>query len=349
MRAVSFLLLILLVVLCLPVRAQLPDWKATKPIFVEAGPRVSAVRRDAAGRYLVLESRPATLFVFDANLKFLGKYVAQTGQDTLSFAEDFTVGDDGKIYVADRGTQTVKILSPSGELLQAIAFPRPVSVAVVQGELFVSSAKARELISVVNAGSKVIREFGALQEVADRADVQRTFNIGLVRRDAAGHIYYLFRYLPTPTIRKYSPLGYLVAEFQLAATGLPRPQPRPPKEVFPVRPGEQPPRVTRTERAIERAAARTPRDVLTALAVDPRSEELWVGAGSSLLHYDREGRHLGEWQALGPGGAPLEIDDLLLEPDHVIVVSTGRGCFLLPLPPVAFEGRPTPRPQADRP
>ncbi len=297
------------------------EWKATKAIFLEAGTGVSAVRRDAAGRYLVLQSRPATLFAFDANLKLLGTYVPQAGQDALSFAEDFTVGDDGKIYVADRGSQGIKILSASGELLQTIPFPQPVSVtASAAGELFISSAKARVLVSKVNAAGKVIGEFGALREVAERADVQRTFNIGLVRRDAAGHIYYLFRYLPTPTIRKFSPLGHLVAEFEITATSLPRPQPTPP------------PRVTKTERAIERAAAMTARDVLTALAVDAETEEMWVGAGSSLLHVDREGRALGEWQALDPEGAPLEIDDLLVEPDRVIVVSTGRGVFLFLLP-----------------
>ncbi len=312
-------------------QAQPADWKAIQTIFLEAGSRVTAIRRDAAGRYLVLQSRPATLFAFDANLKLLGTYVPQAGQDALSFAEDFTVGDDGKIYVADRGSQGIKILSASGELLQTIPFPQPVSVtASAAGELFISSAKARVLVSKVNAAGKVIGEFGALREVAERADVQRTFNIGLVRRDAAGHIYYLFRYLPTPTIRKFSPLGHLVAEFEITATSLPRPQPPPPSRSSGT--ATPPPRVTKTERAIQRAAAMTARDVLTALAVDAQTEEMWVGAGSSLLHVDREGRALGEWQALDPEGAPLEIDDLLVEPDRVIVVSTGRGVFLFLLP-----------------
>ncbi len=333
MRRVMGLVSILLAFLSSLAPAQLADWKATQPIFLEAGSRVSAVRRDAAGRYLVLQSRPATLFVFDGNLKWLGKYVPQRGQDTLSFAEDFTVGDDGKIYVADRGAQAVKILSPSGELQQAIPFPQPISVAATaEGEIFVSSAQARVLVSRVDSAGKVIGEFGALQEFAGRADVQRTFNIGLVRRDRAGHIYYLFRHLPRPTIHKYSPLGHLVAEFELVGQSLPRPQPPPPKELFPARPGEPPPRVTKTERAIQRAAAMTARDVLTALAVNPQTEELWVGAGSSLLHVDREGRGLGEWQAVDPGGAPIKIDDLLIEPDRVIVVSAGRGVFLFPLP-----------------
>ena len=332
LRRRSRLFSILSVFFALPLQAQPIDWKATQAVFQEAGRLASAVRRDPAGRYLVLQSRPATIFAFDEDLKFQGKYALHNGRATLSFAEDFAVGEEGKIYVADRGAQAIKILTPSGELLQAISFPQPVSVAVIGGDIFVSSVQARELISLVNGGGKVIREFGALQEVADRADLQRTFNIGLVRRDDAGHIYYLFRYLPTPTIRKYSPLGHLVAEFQLTAATLPRLQPSPGKEAPPVRPGEQPPRITREQRVIERATAMTPRDVLTALAVDPQTEELWVGAGRSLVHYDREGRKLGEWRALDPNGAPIEIDDLLLEPGRVMVVSTGRGIFLFPLP-----------------
>ncbi len=332
MRRRIRLISILSVFFALPLQAQLTDWKATQAVFQEAGRLVSAVRRDPAGRYLVLQSRPATIFVYDANLKFHGKYAIHNSRGTLSFAEDFAVGEEGKIYVADRGAQAVKVLSSSGELLQAIPFLQPVSVAVVDGEIFVSSVQARELISLVNASGKVIRGFGALQEVADRADLQRTFNIGFVRRDAASHIYYLFRYLPTPTIRKYSPLGHLVAEFQFTAATLPRLQPSPVKEAPPVRPGEQSPRITREERAIKRAAAMTPRDVLTALAVDPQTEELWVGVVSSLLHYDREGHNLGKWRALDPNGVPIEIDDLLLEPDRVIVASTGRGIFLFPLP-----------------
>jgi hypothetical protein len=311
-------------------QTQLPEWKATQAIFPEAGLQVSAVRLDAAGRYLILHSRPATLFVFDASLKLVGKYVPQTGQDTTSLAEDFTVGPDGKIYVADRGARAIKVLSASGEPLPAIPFPQPVSVvATREGDLFVSSAQTSVLVTAVDASGKVRREFGALYEFGDRADVQRTFNIGLLRQDAAGNIYYLFRYLPTPTVHKYSPLGHRVAEFELIGTSLPRPQPPPPKEPFPATP---PPRVSKTERILQRAAAMTARDVLTALAVNPQSEALWVGAGASLLHYDREGRALGEWQALDPASEPLPIDDLLIGPDRVIVVSTGRGVFLFPLP-----------------
>jgi hypothetical protein len=67
--------------------------------------------------------------------------------------------------------------------------------------------------------------------------------------------------------------------------------------------------------------------VITALGVDPNSQDIWAAVGKVLVHFDKNGSYLGEYFITSPEGAPLHVSAIIVEPDRLIVASDSRGVY----------------------
>ncbi len=307
---------------------------ARRRILPDVGPGFRALKRDAAGRYCVLTA-PGGLRLYDAAGKRVGP-IAPAGSPAaaLVYGDDLDVDAAGRLYVADRGANAVKVFNPDGSLALAIPITAPTSVAVLsEGEIAVASLNSTRLVSVFAgpgkgpadtgkaarngvAPGKVVREFGDPTEIAERSELNRFLNVGRLAADPAGHIYYAFSYLPEPTVRKYDRNGY--AAFELALTAL-----------------EFQPTAQAARREIakqERGGTPTLKPIVTAVGVDPATQEIWVALGGLLLHFDREGNRLSTYRTLTPEGARLEATSILVESDRLLLGSDPLGIYDFPRP-----------------
>jgi hypothetical protein len=67
--------------------------------------------------------------------------------------------------------------------------------------------------------------------------------------------------------------------------------------------------------------------VITAVGVDPHSQDIWAAVGKVLVHFDKNGSYLGEYFITTPEGAPLRVSAIIVEPDRLIVASDSRGVY----------------------
>src|SRR5229473_2286450 len=91
------------------------DLTAKQRVFPSVGPGLRAVKRGGDGRLYILASPSPGLLVFDAQGKQVLSFNelgmappgAGAGHALISFGEDCDAGADGKIYVADRGANSI--------------------------------------------------------------------------------------------------------------------------------------------------------------------------------------------------------------------------------------------------
>jgi hypothetical protein len=67
--------------------------------------------------------------------------------------------------------------------------------------------------------------------------------------------------------------------------------------------------------------------VITAMAVDPGSEEIWAGIGDTLVHFAKDGNLIGLYYLTLAGGTSLKPTALLVEPDRLLIASDPWGVF----------------------
>ena len=67
--------------------------------------------------------------------------------------------------------------------------------------------------------------------------------------------------------------------------------------------------------------------IITAVGVDPASQDMWVAIGRVLAHFDKNGGYLGDYYITTPEGNPLHASAIIVEPDRLIVASDARGIF----------------------
>ena len=296
---------------------------AGRRVFPEVGAGIRAVKRDAGGRYYILAAPGAAVIVYDAAGQRVGlipRLAAIPGAPIppvtkdapLVYGDDLDVDAAGRLYIADRGANAVKVFASEGTLVLTIHIAAPTSVAALpEGEIAVASAKSSRLVSVLDAHGKVVREFGDPTEIAERGELNRFLNIGRLATDPASHIYYAFSYLPEPTVRKYDHHGYAAFELQLISL-------------------EFQPAAQAARREIERQERRgTPalKPIVTAVAVEPATQEIWVALGGLLLHFDSEGNRRGTYRTFTPEGARLEATAILVEPDRLLLASDLLGIY----------------------
>jgi hypothetical protein len=306
-----------------PARPQIDEeFVARSRLFADVGAGLRAVHRDAAGNYYVLTTGAVT--EYDAAGKLVKRIPAESPakgpaaaqSPTIVFAEDMDVDAEGRIYVADRGANSIRTFLPDGSA-KMFSVNAPASVAALGGgEIAVTTLHPARLVTVFDLQGKVVREFGDPTELADRQELNRFLNIGRLATDQESHIYYAFNYLPEPTVRKYDRFGY--AAFEINLTTL-----------------EFQPTAQAARREIERqerSGTPTFKPVVTACGVDPATQEIWIALHGFLLHFDREGNRRGSYRTYTPEGGRLEATTILVEPTRLLLGANPLGVFEFPRP-----------------
>jgi len=295
------------------------DLTAKTKLFPNIGPGLRSVRRGADGLTYILASPSPGLVVMNAEgHQVLAIPTAQPGDKpvlgAIVFGEDCDVDAEGRIYVADRGGNSLEVFLANGTLLRSISVPAPMAVAALgEGEVAVATLREPHLVIVFDKNGRNVRDFGDPEQISERADLNRFLNVGDLESDAKGHLFYGFAYTPEPTVRQYDRHGFTVGpDIQYTALEAA-------SEAQAVRR-----EITRQEKH-----QKTPyfKRVLNAFGVDRTTGEVWMAVGNTLMHFDKDGSGRASYQMYTPEGARLVAKTILIEPQHLIVGSDPLGIY----------------------
>ena len=317
-----------MILLSFPARAQEPyqfetDLVAKKRLYAEVGAGFRQIRPGPEATYYVLTAPAPAVLIYDASRKLIGKVPSQAGVAAkgaaIVYGESFDVDHDGHVVVCDRGANAVKIYSPSGTLAATIPMQSPVSVVFLPGdELAVSSPMGEHLVTAYDLTGKVAREYGDREDFVGRPDVNMQLNFGRLVADDSGDSYLFFDYLPEPTVRKFDRVGYLALEISLKTL-------------------EFEPAAQAARKAIARSeenenAIPSLHRIISAVGVDPQTQEIWMAIGTLLMRFDKDGERLSSFRTYLPGGARLEASEILVQPDRLLIGSDPQGIYEFPKP-----------------
>jgi hypothetical protein len=314
--------------LSLPARAQEQyqfesDLVAKRQLYRGVSAGFREIRRGPNGNYYLLTAPAPAVLIYDKSGKSVGQVpsasAAAAKGAALVYGESFDVDHDGRVVVCDRGAKAVKIYSPDGALAASVPMSVPVSVVFLPGDEFaVATPDAEHLVTAYDLGGKVVREYGDREEIADRADVNTQVNYGHLVVDDMGNNYFYFDYLPEPTVRKFDHVGYLEVEISL--------------KTLEFEPAAQAARkaIVRSEDS-EKSIPSLHR-IISAVGVDPQTQELWIAIGTLLMRFDKDGERLSSFRTYMPSGARLEASQILVEPDRLVIGADPQGIYEFPKP-----------------
>ena len=198
-----------------------------------------------------------------------------------------------------------------------ISIPAPVSVVFLPGgEIAVSSPTGEHLITVYDLAGNVVRDFGDREEIADQAEINSQVNFGHLAADGAGNTYFAFDYLPEPTVRKFDHAGLSGHGDFPHDAGISSPRRR------------RPAKPSRARKPVAPSLHR----IISAIGVDPQTQDIWLAIGTLLMHFDKEGQRIASFRTFTPGGARLEPSMILVEPDRLLIGSDPQGTYEFPKP-----------------
>jgi hypothetical protein len=291
------------------------DLVAKRRVFDSAGAGFRAIRRGPNGNYYILTAPSPAVQIYDP----AGKRVAQIPSEkgaamksaALVYGESLDVDADGRVAVCDRGANAIKIYSSDGSLTVAIPVPAPTSAVLLPGgEVAVASPRTPFLVTVFDLAGKQVREYGDREEIADNADLNNQVNFGHLVADETGNNYFAFDYFPEPTARKYDHVGYLTMEISLKTL-------------------EFQGAAQAARRTIANSGSGIPalHRIITAMGVDPQSQEVWLAIGTLLMHFDKDGQRVESFRTYMPGGARLEASTILVEPNRLLIGADPQGIY----------------------
>jgi hypothetical protein len=299
------------------------DLVAKRQLYRDVGAGFREIHRGPNGNYYVLTAPAPAVLIYDPSKKLIGQVPSQsaaTGKGAaLVYGESFDVDHDGRVVACDRGAKAVKIYSPSGTLAATIAMSSPVSVVFLPGDEFaVASPNAEHLVTAYDLAGKVVRDYGDREEIADHSDVNTQVNFGHLAVDEMGNNYFSFDYLPEPTVRKFDRVGYLALEISL--------------KTLEFEPAAQAARkaIARSEETENSIPAL--HRIISAVGVDPQTQELWIAIGTLLMRFDKDGQRLSSFRTYLPGGARLEASQIVVEPDRLLIGADPQGIYEFPKP-----------------
>jgi hypothetical protein len=295
------------------------DLVAKRRVFETAGPGFRAIRQGPNGNYYILTAPAAAVQIYDPSGKRIGQIPSEAAVKSaaLVYGESFDVDRDGHVAVSDRGANAVKLYSGGGSLTATIPVHGPAAVVLLPGgEVAVATPNTAQLITVYDLGGKMVRQYGEREVIADRADVNDQVNLGRLATDEIGNTYFAFDYLPEPTARKFDHAGYLTMEISLKTL-------------------EFQPAAQAARKAIARSPERgTPalHRIITAIGVDPQTQEVWLAIGTLLMRFDKDGQRQASFHTYMPGGARMEASTILVEHDRLLIGADPQGVYEFPKP-----------------
>jgi hypothetical protein len=296
-----------------PDRLVVQEIRARDRVLPEIGSGVLAIKRDPAGRYFVLAAPPNEISIYGVDGKRAGQIPnAKSGAAKIVYAEDMDLDGNGRIYVADRGANAVKIYDPDGNFVGAIAIVAPTSVvALSDGECAVVSLRSEHLVDIFDAQGKPIRSFGELSDLGDQGDTSKFTQRGRLTGDPT-HIYFALAYLPSPTIRKYDRYGFAAYEVPLLSPDISTRAPEDQRGLIIME---------------KRGNVPESKPAINAVAVDPATQEIWAAIGDDLVHLDQDGNRLADYRTATNDGVRIEPGAILVEPGRILIASARLGIF----------------------
>jgi hypothetical protein len=292
---------------------------ARRRLFPDAGVGLRAIKGGDGDKTYVLSSQGLMVFdVKDHKLLTIGSPTTDVAASkptapAPTFAEDFDVDATGQIYVADRAANLIVEYSANGNRLKSFHVNAPLSVAALpDGEVAVTTLHDPHLILVFDKNGRDVREFGELEEISSREDLNRYLNSGYLASDARGNIYYAFIYTPEPTVRQYDRNGYASQTIQFTEI-----------EAFAAAQAARK-EIERQERKGKQPAFKP---ILTAIGVVRATGEVWIALHNRLLRFDKDGYRKATYQLYTPDGTRLDANSILVEKDRILIGSEALGIF----------------------
>ena len=306
--------ILLLSVLPVTSHAQV-ELRADKQILLEATHGTQTIKEGPGDKLYVLTRSvkpPSSLWISDYSGSSMRMILGGGSEPTdLRFPKDLVVDRDGNAIVVDG---SIKIFSSDGKLLGSFPADRPQSVGVLSdGRILVSGFPKDSLISIYDRKGNLLGHIGETVRVEDApGSFSAFFNMGTIVVDDDDNIYYVFRFLLTPTVRKYTPEGKLVAEWHPESAYL--------------------------DKAIEHAKKtyETKKDqgnpggnpIFTAGAFDAETKTLWVATGPQVMQLDSSGKTIRNFGLFLPeGNPPLQAEGLLVDRDFIRASTPLHGTF----------------------
>jgi hypothetical protein len=301
------------------------DITATKRIYPEIGAGVWSIKRGPAGNYYILAGRSVLMFGDDQQkLKEIPRHPAKDfrGAPPLVYGVAFDVDSTGRVYVADRAANILRIFSPDGDSLLNISFQAPTGIAVLaSGEIVASSAAADHLITVFDGRGRELRSIGDQVDFSENRTFNHFLNVGHLAADNANNIYFAFNYFPEPTFRKYDRAGYAQLDISLTTV-----------EFAPAA------QAARREIKRETTTGNVPelKPTVSCIGVDPVTERVWLGFGNEIMLFEKDGLQLAEYRLYTPEGGRLIMNSILVEPERLVITSDPLGIYEFPRPDKLF-------------
>jgi hypothetical protein len=288
-------------------------------VFPEVGAGVASIKSDGAGRYYVLAAPAKMIAIYQADGKRIGQIPnANSRGAKIVYAQDIDVDSKGRIFVADRGANAVKIFEPDDSLDATIPFTAPMSLAALSGgEFAVAGLRSAQLISIYDAQGKMARGFGEVPGEGTGTSRNQSLSPGRIYGDSSGHIYFVFNDLPDLTLRRYDRFGYASFEASL-----------PSSEFTPQGEAKRWTKIT-----IEQGATpASTKPAIHALAADPETQEIWVAIGDELVHFDKDGNRRAAYRTSTTDGVRISATAILIEHNRILVADDTIGIFDFALP-----------------
>jgi hypothetical protein len=73
-----------------------------------------------------------------------------------------------------------------------------------------------------------------------------------------------------------------------------------------------------------------PHEIISALGVDPASQEIWIALGDLLVHADRNGKETYSQRIATPAGADLAPTFIFAEPARLLLGNDAVGIYEVP-------------------
>jgi DNA-binding beta-propeller fold protein YncE len=287
--------------------------QATGRVFTEIGPGVNALKRSASGLYYILATPASVISVFGADGKRRASIPNANSKDAkIVYAADIDLDVTGRLYVADRGANAIKVFRPDGSLDATIPATAPTSIAALpEGEFAVETQRSDRLVDIIDAQGKLVRAFGDPSDLSGGAGSNRFLTHGRLVGDPAGFIYFAFTYSADPTIRKYDRYGYAAYEISLSADEF-NPEADKRRDVL---------------RLDRHTNVPTSKPTINAIGVDPLTQEVWAAIGNALLHFSKDGSRLPTYRTVTKDGARIEPKAILVEANRILLAGDPIGIF----------------------
>jgi len=211
-------------------------------VLPDLGPGLRALRRGPSGNYYALTAPGAAAAIYSPNGKRIGQVPAASSAgpapgSAIEYGSDLQIDSTGRVYVADRAANAIKIYSADGILVRKIRVPAPISVEPLNdGDVAVASLLSQHWVDVYDAAKgEAYRSFGdvinhnveecdtetlrcavhvytgELSDAKHNKMTQAPVNHSWFYGDSAGNVYVDID-PDTTTFRKYDGYGYLAFE-----------------------------------------------------------------------------------------------------------------------------------------